>query len=418
MDRSEKRAGDMMMGRQAYAQQDAEECYAAIVNSLRNVPGLDGNGKSVGTGAEAAIGRPRFVQQFMMGEMRRELSCDEASEEPVTITTEQVLKVECNISINTNFMLSGIMSALDTKVEKNSPSLGRQAIYSQKSRLSRLPSYLTVHMVRFSWREDIAKKAKIMRKIKFPSEFDALDLATDELRTKLLPVSRKLKEIEKERSERRKVRKRTKQATVAAGPSSGPEPAAAAGGDVEMADVSAATAATGEVAAAGEEGKGKEVPSSPEFEDELSHRKKEAAELAQLIDEDVKRDIGCSATGLYELVAIVTHKGAAADAGHYIGFVKKSVFHAYKNKNKEPDAARGSASRIEDAIANLEPPTPLEGEPKMTTAELDQVEDDDDWYKFDDEKVSLFPKEKLATLDGGGEDSSAYVLLYKSKSIL
>ena len=29
-------------------------------------------------------------------------------------------------------------------------------------------------------------------------------------------------------------------------------------------------------------------------------------------------------------VAIVTHKGASADAGHYIGFVKKDVFHPPK----------------------------------------------------------------------------------------
>jgi ubiquitin carboxyl-terminal hydrolase 14 len=43
-------------------------------------------------------------------------------------------------------------------------------------------------------------------------------------------------------------------------------------------------------------------------------------------------------------------------------------------------------------------------------------EDDEDWYKFDDEKVSVFPKEKIPTLEGGGEDSSAYVLVYKSKS--
>ena len=61
--------------------------------------------------------------------------------------------------------------------------------------------------------------------------------------------------------------------------------------------------------------------------------------------------------------AIVTHKGASADGGHYIGFVKKNVFH-----------------------------TSGDG--------LD--EDDEDWYKFDDDKVSVFPKEKLATLDGGG----------------
>lgn len=81
--------------------------------------------------------------------------------------------------------------------------------------------------------------------------------------------------------------------------------------------------------------------------------------------------------------AIVTHKGAAADAGHYMAFVKKSVFHPVSHS-----AEKGA---------------------------LD--EEDEDWYKFDDNKVSVFPKDKLGTLDGGGEDSSAYVLLYKSKPL-
>lgn len=74
----------------------------------------------------------------------------------------------------------------------------------------------------------------------------------------------------------------------------------------------------------------------------------------------------------------MTHKGAEADAGHYMGFVKKNVFHGKPGDD----------------------------------------EDDEDWYKFDDDKVSVFPKEKLGTIDGGGEDSSAYVLLYKSKSLV
>lgn len=106
------------------------------------------------------------------------LKCDEAPEEPSTVTVEKVLKIECNISATTNYMHTGIkdvcsflclgwsllthMQAMNSQLEKNSPSLGRQAVYSQTSRLSRLPSYLTVHMVRFAWRRDIGKKAKIM----------------------------------------------------------------------------------------------------------------------------------------------------------------------------------------------------------------------------------------------------------------
>ncbi|TFK36546.1 hypothetical protein BDQ12DRAFT_633796 [Crucibulum laeve] len=379
------RGSNTMGGMAGYAQQDAEECYGAIVHTLRNVPGITAAGTSVaGDGtAQAAIGGKKFVEQYLMGEMRRELRCDEAPEEPATVTKEQVLKVECNISITTNYMLSGIMNALDTKLEKTSPTLGRQAIYSQKSRLSRLPGYLTVHMVRFAWRADISKKAKIMRKVKFPTEFDAVDIVTDELKGKLLPVSRKLKEFEKERAERRKVRKRTK----VAAPSSSSAPAA--GGDVEMADAStlaSATPAEGEAVEATKVG--------GELEDESVYREKEVKELESLVDPELRADVGCSVTGLYDLVAIVTHKGAAADAGHYMGFVKKSVFHAAKGR-----------------------PSPVtEGSGAGAALELD--DDDEDWYKFDDDKVSIFPKEKLTTLNGGGEDSSAYVLLYRSKPLV
>lgn len=106
-----------------------------------------------------------------------------------------------------------------------------------------------------------------------------------------------MKDIEKDRRERRKVRARTKQAATTAGPSSSTPAAAAAAAptaDVEMTDVSAA--------AGTEEGKGKEAVRDGELEDESVYRKKEAEELAQLINEDVKKDIGASTTGLYELV--------------------------------------------------------------------------------------------------------------------
>ena len=82
------------------------------------------------------------------------------------------------------------------------------------------------------------------------------------------------------------------------------------------------------------------------------------------------------------ILEIVTHKGAEADAGHYIGFVKKRALHAPASSTPTPD------------------------------------EDDEDWYKFDDEKVSILPAEKLETLSGGGEDASAYVLLYRARPLV
>lgn len=87
----------------------------------------------------------------------------------------------------------------------------------------------------------------------------------------------------------------------------------------------------------------------------------------------------------------MTHKGAAADAGHYIGFVKKSVFHESK----------GSVTPTlgDDTSAGISVPS--------GSASIALDDDDEDWYKFDDEKVSIFPVEKLSTLDGGGKPLSA-----------
>ena len=223
------------------------------------------------------------------------------------------------------------------------------------------------------------------RKVKFPNEFDALDIATDELREKMRPITSRRGEIEKARDERRKVRKRTRAAVPAA--------------QAPSANVGSSTEANVEVPSSGDvrmddgtNEPGPEQSDGGELRPEEWYREKEKAELEALVDPSIKSDTGASQTGLYELagelplffhhhwstitlarLAIITHKGAAADSGHYIAFVAR---HALTGK-----------------------------------------EEDQDWIKFDDDKVSAFPVEKLTTLDGGGEDSSAYVLLYKSKGL-
>ncbi|KAJ7452084.1 hypothetical protein B0H11DRAFT_2068043 [Mycena galericulata] len=373
-DRAHSHGMSAMMG--GYAQQDADECLTTIVTSLGSVPGQSSSG--------ATSSNKKFVEQYMTGEMVRVLKCDDAAaaDEAPSTSTENVLKITCNIDSTVNFMASGIQKSLSQPVIKRSPTLGRDANYTQESRMTRLPAYLFVHMARFSWRADINKKAKIMRKVKFPSEYDAVDLCSDQLKAKLLPVSRRLKAVEKEREERRKVRRRTKVAAAPSASTSTAPAVAAPTADVEMADAAApavaAPAAAMEVEGEGAD-KGKAVEEGGALEEESVYRARELEELEGLVDPGLQSDVGCSVSGLYELVAIVTHKGAAADAGHYIGFVKKSVFHP----------------------------------PKLG----EEQESDEDWYKFDDDKVSVFPKEKLGTLDGGGEDSAAYVLLYKSKPL-
>ena len=71
--------------------------------------------------------------------------------------------------------------------------------YSKTLRVSRLPSYLTVHFVRFFWKAEKGIKTKILRRVKFPFQLDASEFCTDELKNKLLPVKQRLLELEKEK---------------------------------------------------------------------------------------------------------------------------------------------------------------------------------------------------------------------------
>lgn len=132
----------------------------------------------------------------------------------------------------------------------------------------------------------------MQRKVKFPNEFDTLDIVTDELRNKMQPVSRKRIEIEKARDERRKVRKRTRAAVPAAQPSSTNAGSAteanaetSGGGDVEMIEPAEEQPAAGD-----------------ELQPEEWYREREKTELEALIDPSIKADVGASQTGLYDLV--------------------------------------------------------------------------------------------------------------------
>lgn len=124
--------------------------------------------------------------------------------------------------------------------------------------------------------------------MKFPFELDVLDLVTPELKTKILPLNSRLKDIEKERDERRKVRRKTKakakeDAAVAAVTT---QATPSASGDVEMEPAAAASTSQ---------------PVAGVIEDEATARKRELEDLTSLIDPSLAADVGCSPHGLYEL---------------------------------------------------------------------------------------------------------------------
>ncbi|GAA6018356.1 hypothetical protein JCM10207_000816 [Rhodosporidiobolus poonsookiae] len=345
-----------------YAQQDAQEAWGAIVQAVKST--------AVGAGG-------RFVEEQLMGEFEKTLKSAEAPDEAPTVLKEPFLEVKCNISMQTNYMMQGIAESMEQDIEKNSPSLGRQAVYKETTRIARLPSYLTVNLVRFYWRRDINKKTKIMRKVKFPFDLDASDLVTDELKRKILPVNERLKAVDKDRRERAKARRKSrKQADAAAASSSTPAPAAVQ-----------------PVQATPEDDPPEEMLVDPsttagELPDEETARQEEHAVLQSLVHPDLLADEGANVSGLYELVGVVSHKGASADGGHYIAWCA---------------APRPNQSSSDDEKAKDE--------------ELYEDPDRQPWYRFDDDKVTEVTREKIMGLEGGGEDHSAYILLYRSKAL-
>ncbi|KAK4215828.1 hypothetical protein QBC37DRAFT_339274 [Rhypophila decipiens] len=347
-----------------YAQQDAEEAWSQIVSALK--PKLTLTGES----AEPVS----VFDKYMTGELSSTLECDEpaareAGEEP-TSSKESFLKLSCHIDGQTNHLTDGILKGLSEKIEKKSAVLDRDAVYTKKSKLSRLPKYLTVHFVRFFWKRETQKKAKIMRKVTFPLELDVVEFCTDELKKGLIPVRDKVREVRKDEEDMERARKRRKKNPLLDGEhgdSSAPKPAA------KKEEKKPTTSADGDV----EMGETETFKTDAEFEAEqaaalLSAKK----ELHSLIDPDLLKDPGTNPSGLYELRGVVTHQGASADSGHYTAYVKKT------------------------------------GPKDPKTGEIG--EEDGKWWWFNDDKVTEVTSDKIEALSGGGEAHSALILLYRA----
>lgn len=169
-------------------------------------------------------------------------------------------------------MVNGILDSLNEELEKTSPTLNRTAKYQRKSRVSRLPQYLPVQFVRFFWKPQEQVKAKILRKVKFPLEFDATDLCTPELQNKFSKAKLKIKEVEDKKIAKQREEKRRKM--------------------------------------------NNEESTAMETDEEK-------VDWSQVLDPELVKDVGCNPTGQYELAAVLTHVGRSADSGHYIAWVKK-----------------------------------------------------------------------------------------------
>jgi len=354
-----------------FAQQDAEEAWSQIVTQLRQKLKVKDDTRSGDTPVDTNS-LVSFIDKYMAVKFKTIMECDdpaakEAGEEPVAGENTEY-KLDCHINVDTNHLRDGLAVDLKEKIVKESPTLGRDAEYTKTSQISRLPKYLTVHFVRFDWRKTTNKKAKIMRKVTFPQELDTVDLCVDELKSMLVPIRDKIRDIRKEVEDVERARKRQKRIkdgeendvskssdvkAKAKGSStekkSGGVPngtgADSSGGDAEMPDVEYKTDAQVEAERAAS----------------ILAAKKE---LLSLVNEKLSADTGANQTGLYELRGVITHQGASADSGHYTAFIKK-------------------AARKDPATGKFK-------------------EEDGKWWWFNDDKVSEVEADRIETLSGGG----------------
>jgi ubiquitin carboxyl-terminal hydrolase 14 len=361
-----------------YAQQDAEEMWSQLIATLDQSLKLD-------TKEASDEGFNTWVEKYMGGRFETVTKSEEAPDEEAQTGTDAFRDLKCNISAETNHLREGLSIGLNEQMEKHSETLGRNAVYKKTSRISRLPKYLPIHLMRFLWRRDTGKKAKILRKVSFQHEIDLLEYCTDELRAKLVPVRDRVRDVRKEIEDAERQKKRQKRRrqdiedeahgdskiakdepfqkraakekereTKATGPASEADLAAEKkGGDTTM-------GGTEEV-----------FKTDAEIDEERAQSIRNAKkDLLAAVHPDMAKDSTANQTGLYELRGVVTHQGSSADSGHYTAYVKKT-------------ALPGQA-------------------------------EDGKWWWFNDDKVQEVDSEKIETLSGGGESHSALILLYRA----
>uniref|UniRef100_A0A8C7IP85 Ubiquitin carboxyl-terminal hydrolase n=1 Tax=Oncorhynchus kisutch TaxID=8019 RepID=A0A8C7IP85_ONCKI len=272
-----------------YLQQDANECWLQMMRVLQQM--LEPQDTDSPMETESGAAKKNFIDQYFGVEFETTMKCTESEDEEPAKGKESQLQLSCFINQEVKYLATGLRLRLQEEITKLSPSLQRNALYIKSSKVSRLPAYLTIQMVRFFYKEKESVNAKVLKDVKFPLMLDVYELCTSGLQEKMVAVRSKFKEIEDKKLEKQSQ-------------------------------------------------KPKEVKYEPfSFAD----------------------DLGSNNSGYYDLQGVLTHQGRSSSSGHYVAWVKRK---------------------------------------------------EDEWVKFDDDKVSVVSPEDILRLSGGGDWHIAYVLLY------
>lgn len=244
-----------------YMQQDADESLHQIMTTLAS------NLKQLPKGVDSSA---QNMVDYLFGiPMKSSMKCVESPDEPVKEEMTMSRKLSCNISLEVKYMRDGIKLGLEETLEKRSAVLGRNAQYVRTNKITGLPKYLSVQMVRFFWKQDKNIKSKMLKKVAYPTDFDLLEFCDSKLKRDLTAARSSLMDEENKKLGLNSLdTKKTK------------------GGKEEK-----------------KEGEGK------------------TEEKAEEKNEQPPAEVDSS--GHYNLIGVVTHKGRSADSGHYVGWCRQ-----------------------------------------------------------------------------------------------
>ena len=354
-------------------QQDAEEFYSGLLTiAAGETRGKDKIEKGLDTTVTEAelMGADNLIDATFGLKMEETLTCDEfdtsdskmevegeaaAAVEPPVKSHDLLRKLVCNIQggsdgtaqTNVGHLNEGIALSLNGKIEKRSDVLGRDAVWTRKQRIARLPPIIVVQFGRFYWKatpdsqDHAGVKCKVMKPVAFSSTLDVYEFCTDAVQ-KVLKVSRDKALAEEEERIAKKLKGEVKE-----------------GEDTKMEDTD-----------------GEAKDGDAEEDDEM--KKALAMSMQETLD-PVGPGLPNDFQGVYELFAVVTHKGRDADGGHYMSWVKA-------------ESNSGNVQKIAD--------TEVENE---------------DWFVFDDDEVSPCKTEDVLKLKGGGDWHLSYLNFYRAK---
>lgn len=144
-----------------YMQQDATECMATLFKHFSTAFG------------------PKFTDLFNM--RLKTIVSDPTGEKPPKVTYSEDNSIDCHIDENVSSIEMGMFKPSDIESTEG----GKIAVYHQVQQLDSLPKFFTVHLLRFTYREDEKTTAKILRRVNHPFRLDILSFASDELRAQI-----------------------------------------------------------------------------------------------------------------------------------------------------------------------------------------------------------------------------------------